>query len=104
MRLILRIISKAIFIIVLALIVVFSINNNQIIEISLDPLPFEIEARLFIIILLAVFGGILIGFVCSSVALTKERFKNFINRWKIKILQRKVDKRKVNKKKDLVSE
>jgi uncharacterized integral membrane protein len=92
MRLILKIISKAIFILVLAVIVVFCMSNNQTAQISFSPLPFKVETRLFIVILLAIFGGMFIGFACSSIALTKERFKNFLGRLKIKFLQRKVDK------------
>jgi uncharacterized integral membrane protein len=92
MRTILRMIRKAIFIIVVALIMVFCLSNNQTVIISLKPLPFEIESQLFLVILLSFFGGIFIGFVCGAFALTKEKFKNFINGWKIKFLQRKVNK------------
>jgi hypothetical protein len=92
MKFILRIISKTIFILVLALIVVFCLSNNQIVNISLKPLPFEVESQLFLVILICLFGGIFIGFILSSIALTKEKFKNFISRLKIKFLQRKVNK------------
>ncbi len=85
-----RIINKFIFILVVALIMVFCLNNHQNVTISLAPLPFEVEAKLFLIILLCFFGGILIGFLCSSLALTKEKFKNFISGWKIKFLQMRV--------------
>jgi len=85
-----RIINKFIFILVVALIMVFCLNNHQDVTISLAPLPFEVEAKLFLIILFCFFGGILIGFLCSSLALTKEKFKNFIGGWKIKFLQMQV--------------
>ena len=89
------IINKTIFILVVAIIMVFCLNNNQIVKTSLSPLPFEIETRLFIVILLCFFGGILVGFLCSSVSLTKERFKNFVSGWKIKLLKKKVEKNKI---------
>ncbi len=92
MRMILRIINKAIFIIVLATIVVFCINNNQTIQISFSPLPFEIEARAFILILICLFLGILIGISFMGIALVKEKFRNFLGRLKIKSLQKKVSK------------
>ena len=92
MRKVFRIIDKIIFILITAIIVVFCLNNNQIAQISLYPLPFEVETRLFIIVLMSIFGGVLIGFACSSISLTKERLKNFVGRYKIKFLQRKVDK------------
>lgn len=94
-----RIANKVIFIAIVAIIIVFCFNNRQIVEISLSPLPFTIETRLFLVVLLCIFGGILIGFLSSSVALLKEKFKNFIGRWKIKFLERKVKKEmKVNTK------
>lgn len=92
MKLILRIVSKITFILVLALIIVFCINNNVGVKISLIPFPFEIETKLFILVLLCFFGGILVGFTLSSISLFKEKFKNFVNRWQIKLLQRKVEK------------
>jgi len=92
MQKIFRIIDKIIFILIVAIIVVFCLGNNQIAQISLYPLPFEIETRLFIIVLMSIFSGILIGFACSAIALTKERFKNFICRWRVKFLQKKVYK------------
>jgi len=92
MQKIFRIIDKIIFILIVAIIVVFCLSNNQISQISLYPLPFEVETRLFIVVLMSIFGGILIGFTCSSISLTKERFKNFVSGWRIKFLQRKVDK------------
>ena len=60
------IINKTIFILVVAIIMVFCLNNNQIVKTSLSPLPFEIETRLFIVILLCFFwwnfGGIFMLF------------------------------------------
>ncbi len=91
-----RIANKTIFIAVVAIIVVFCLDNHQAITISLRPLPFEIETRLFLVILFCFFGGILVGFLCSSVALTKAKFKNFINGWKIKLLKRKVEKSQID--------
>ncbi len=92
MRTILRMIRKTIFIIVVALIMVFCLSNNQTVIISLKPLPFEIESQLFLVILLSFFIGIFIGFICSSLSLTKEKFKNYISGWRIKSLQNKIEK------------
>ena len=87
-----RIIDRIIFILITAIIVVFCLNNNQITQISLYPLPFEVQTRLFIIVLLAMSIGAMIGFCCSFASLTKERLKNFANKWRIKNLRQKVDK------------
>jgi len=94
-----RIVNKFIFIVTVAIIMVFCLNNHQNVTISLEPLPFEVETRLFLIILLCFFGGVLTGFLCSSVALTKEKFKNFISGWKIKFLQMRVSRHKNQSKK-----
>jgi uncharacterized membrane protein YciS (DUF1049 family) len=86
-----RIIDRIIFILITAIIVVFCLNNNQIIQISLYPLPFEVQTRLFIIVLIAMSIGVVIGFFCSFASLIKERLKNFASKWRIKNLQKKVD-------------
>ncbi len=87
---VLRIASKVIFILMVAIIVFFCINNHQVVNVSLSPLPYEIETRLFLMILFCLFGGILIGYICCSFKLTKEKFKNFLNGWKIDSLEKKV--------------
>jgi uncharacterized integral membrane protein len=87
-----RIFSKVVFITIVAIIVVFCLNNHQEVEISLSPFPFLIEARLFLIIIFCFFGGVLIGFFGASITITKEKFRNFVNSYKIKFLKRKIDK------------
>ncbi|MFT6107086.1 MAG: hypothetical protein ACJATL_001330 [Rickettsiales bacterium] len=59
---------------------------------SLNPLPFEVETRLFLLILFCFFGGVFIGFLSCSVSLTKEKLKNMVSGWKIGFLKRKVSK------------
>lgn len=89
---IIRIFNKFIFIAIVAIIMVFCLNNHQEVEISLSPLPFLVEARLFLIIIFCFFGGVLIGFFGASITITKEKFRNFVNGYKIKFLRRKIDK------------
>ncbi len=92
MKFFLRIFDKIIFILIVSLIVVFCLNNNQVATISLQPLDYQIETRMFILILISVFGGILIGFALCSISLGKAKLKNFMNIWRIKSLQRKISK------------
>jgi putative membrane protein len=41
--------------------VVFAISNRQAVEVTFWPLPIAIESRLFLVVLLAMFAGFLIG-------------------------------------------
>ena len=89
---ILGIFGKVIFLIIVGILVVFAINNQQVVNISLSPFPFEIETRLFLVIVLCFFSGILIGALSSSLSLGKEKIRNFGQSWKIKFLEKKVHK------------
>ena len=91
------IIGKIIFVAVFILMVIFCINNTATVVLSLSPLPFEMETRLCVVIILSLVIGILIGLCFSSMALIKAKFRNFINGWKIKWLTRKVNKAKMAK-------
>lgn len=93
-----RITGKVIFLILLVIVVVFCINNTEVVVLSLKPLPFEVETGLCVVIILSLLIGMLIGLCFSSFALIKEKFKNFIGNWKIKSLQRKVEKYKAKAK------
>ncbi|MFT6077935.1 MAG: putative membrane protein [Myxococcota bacterium] len=98
-NLIFRIANKIFFIAIVAIIVAFAFNNRQNVVISLSPLPFEVETRLFLLILFCFFGGVLAGFLSCSVSLTKEKFRNMIGGWKIGFLKRKVEKQELKAKK-----
>lgn len=89
-----RIFGKVIFIALLAVVVIFCINNTDNVVLTLKPLPFEVETRLCLIVILSLVVGVLLGMGASSISLLKEKFKNFLSGWKIKSLQRKVEKGK----------
>lgn len=89
-----RIISRVIFLALLAVVVVFCINNTETVVLSLKPLPFEVETSVCLVIILSLLFGMLLGMAFSSVVLVKEKFKNLINGWRIKFLQHKVNKHK----------
>jgi uncharacterized membrane protein YciS (DUF1049 family) len=91
-KLLFGIIGKIIFIALLAVIVVFCINNNGTITLSLHPLPFEMEISTCLAIILSLALGVFIGVSLSSFSLIKEKFRNLLGGWKIKSLQRRVDK------------
>ncbi|MCE3255669.1 MAG: hypothetical protein K0R25_1163 [Rickettsiaceae bacterium] len=91
LRKIFGIISKIIFVLIVAIIMIFCVNNVQTIKISLEPLPFEIETRLFLLVLICFFGGVFLGFLSCSFSLTKEKCKHFISKWKIGTLKKKVN-------------
>jgi uncharacterized membrane protein YciS (DUF1049 family) len=91
-RAILNIANKIIFIAILAIVVVFCLNNHQPITLSLDPLPFEVETKIFIALLLTFFAGFFIGLFSCCIKISKEKLKNLGGNLKIKFLQSKIDR------------
>lgn len=83
-------IRKIILIGIFILIIIFAYNNHQVTTLSLKPFAFEVETRLFIIVLFCFFTGMFIGMFSYSIKLTKEKFKNFGSAIKIKYLQSKI--------------
>lgn len=81
-----RIISKIIFVVLSTILVIFFLNNTQIVTLSLSPLPFTVEVRLFLAIIIALMTGILLGSGVSSIKLFREKIKNFFHQRKIKKL------------------
>ena len=94
-----RIIEKLIFLLIILAIIMFCINNSQDVVLSLRPINWEIETKLFILILFLFFSGILIGYLLQSYNLIKEKFRNYINNIRIGSLKKAVIKKdEANKK------
>ncbi len=73
-KIILKIISflkKIILFLFLALLTIFMVNNRQAVIINSWPFPFEIETKLFIIMILFCTVGLLFGFLFFSKNLLK---------------------------------
>ena len=68
--------------ILLAIIVIFCLNNNYQVALSLNPLPYEIEIKLFLLIIIFFLIGVVVGFLALSGKLMGSRISNFIhNLW-----------------------
>jgi len=76
--------------IVLIIVVTFCLNNNNKVVLSLNPLPYEIEIKLFLLIALSVLIGLIGGFLLLSKSLLYSKIKNFINDKKVKKLQKEM--------------
>jgi len=93
-NLVARVIGKLLFLLILALIVVFCLNNHQQVELSLLPLPFIIETRMFFVVLFCFVSGVLLGSFSIYLTLGKTKFLKLLDEQKIKSLQKKLDKQK----------
>lgn len=84
-------IKKILLILIIAIIIIFSLGNPQVVSVSLSPFSYEVETRLFIVILFCFFAGLIIGYLLVSISLTKEKFKNLMHGIKIKKLEKQTE-------------
>jgi uncharacterized integral membrane protein len=83
---------KWIFIILLLIFfVAFCISNNEIVTVSLFPLPFEADIRLFLLIIFSIFIGIFITACLNSFKAFKGVFKYIKEKSHTKKLNKKIE-------------
>ena len=87
-----RIAKSVILVLLMTIIVAFCLNNNQTVTISLKPIPFEIEAKLFLLIMIVFVVGFSLGIIISGVSLIRVKISNFFNNHKANRLQVKLEK------------
>jgi uncharacterized integral membrane protein len=87
-----RIIKLVIFLILLTCLVIFMVNNRQTVTIELFPLPFEIETKVFLVMILTFLLGTLFGFLLYSQSLIIKTISNIKDRRRIKKLEKKSQK------------
>lgn len=68
------------------------INNRDVITIHTHPFPFEIETRIFLLMLFFFLFGMLFGFLAFSKNMIEKSISNFKDRWKIYRLEKKNNK------------
>lgn len=85
-------IKLAILIIFLTIVVTFCINNNYSVTISLNPLPYQMEIKLFLLVIIFFLIGVLTGFLTLSKSLIGSKINNIINSRKVEKLQNKISK------------
>lgn len=92
-RSILRIIRSVILSLFLICLVVFMVNNRDDITIHLYPLPFEVETKVFLMMILFFIFGMLFGLLACSQNIIKRIFTSYQDHRKIKKLEKQVEKK-----------
>jgi len=87
-----RTIKKLIGLVILTLLICFMVNNRDIIIIQLFPLPFELESRVFIVMILFFLIGFVFGVSIYSKSFIFNAVANFFNKRKIAKLEKKTKK------------
>ncbi len=72
--------------------VVFMVNNREAITLSIAPIPFKIETKLFIILIIFFVAGALFSFAILSHDLITKSLVNARNNFKIKKLEQQISK------------
>lgn len=87
---ILRFITIAFKVLLLILLIIFMAQNSQSIDITLYPLPFEMQAPAFVLMTLFFVFGLIFGIIICSKTIVKKSFEGFSNRREIKKLQQQI--------------
>ena len=77
--------------------VVFAISNRARVSVRLWPFPFEIETQLFLIILLSLLAGLLVGMLLAWVSGGAARRESRARAKRIAALEREIDGLRANR-------
>lgn len=92
LKLIFRFAKTFILSLLLICLVIFMVNNRDAITIHTHPLPFEIETRVFVLMIFFFLFGMLFGFLAFSKNMIQKSISNFKDRLKIRKLEKQVAK------------
>ncbi len=87
---ILDFLSVTVKMLLLLLVVIFLMQNSHILNITLSPLPFEIEAPASILMILFFVLGVIFGMILCSKTIIKKTIKNLSGNRELKKLQKQV--------------
>ena len=87
-----KIAKLIIFVIFLAAIITLCVNNSSTISISLQPLPYQLETRLFLLIIILFFSGFIFGLLTGSFRLIGSKMQNIASQRKLKKLEKDINK------------
>ena len=91
---ILKSIKEILITLLLILIVIFMINNREIIEVKFYPLPIDkIQTRIFFLMLIFYLLGLLTAIMIYSNSLIKSAVKNFKQKHQIKKLEKQINEK-----------
>jgi len=75
-----RITKAVILSVILICLIIFMVNNRDIITINFFPLPFGVETRVFFLMLIC----FLLGMICGLILFSQSMIKNMVNNWRNK--------------------
>ncbi len=78
-----RITKLLLILILLSFLVSFMVSNREIISINFYPIPFTIEARIFVIVFLFFVSGMILGFFIFSSHMISKSIRHFKDHRKI---------------------
>jgi len=91
---ILKSIKGIIVSLILILVIVFMINNREIVEVTFEPLPFEkIQTRIFFLILISYLLGLFTAIIIYSSNIIKSALRNIKQNHQIKKLKKQIDEK-----------
>ena len=88
-----RIIKSILVFVILFCLIVFMVSNRQIITIRTYPLPFSVEARVFLVMIFFFLSGLFVGFLIFSKSLISSFLGGVKDNYKIKKLEKKALKK-----------
>ncbi len=86
-----RITKLLLILILLSFLVSFMVSNREIISINFYPIPFTIEARIFVIVFLFFVSGMILGFFIFSSHMISKSIRHFKDHRKIVKLEKAQD-------------
>lgn len=89
------ILRKLLFLLVFTLFVVFIFANRGFVEINLVPFGYKMRARIFLIIIMSFFAGVVFEYFCNTLSLPRI-VKKISDRRKMKNMERELKKVKSN--------
>lgn len=89
---ILRLIRTIILSVILICLIVFMVNNRDAVTITLHPFPFDVDTRMFLVMLIFFLLGMFFGMLACSKSLIKRFIEKFKDSRKIKKLEKEIAK------------
>jgi len=87
---ILRILRSVVLLLLLVCLVIFMLDNRELITISTHPLPFEIQTRVFVVMIVCFILGLVFGIIACSPTIFQSFFKRLSDKRKIRKLEKQV--------------
>ena len=87
---ILRIFRSVVLLLLLVCLVIFMLDNREAITISTHPLPFEIQTKVFVMMIVFFVFGLIFGVIACSPAIVQNFFKRLSDQYRISKLEKQI--------------